>query len=293
MPVARKQTPTSSSSGGVLSRAVPVSQIQGQWDRFCLYGINRVGKTTLACQWPKPLLIVAFEPNPTGGSKSVQNVLGVYHVRLTNSADGLALCNELQACGGKWQGQQFMSYVLDGATSYQDIVLMEVMGWDKPKEQLNFGTVGKERYQERAEKVKEGLRPFTNLPGHVVIIAQEKDHNPPKDDYGSVNALRGGFQTESFFASDVGGGVAKWLHDVCDYIGRLQLVDEIVEKNETSMFQGKPRTTTKREFTGKKIRRLWTVLDTHWAAGFRSSTPGKVPEYIDEPTYEKIAAIIR
>lgn len=320
MPQVNKQTATGparppADDGDPLSRIVPVASLRGEWDRFCLYGANRVGKTTLACQWPKPLLIVAFEPNPTGGSKSVQKVPGVAHVRLTNSADGLALCKALQASGGtvpphllKDQGVataaakaggKFASYVVDGATSYQDIVLQEVCGWTKVPEQLSLRLLGatdaerKAKYQERAEKTKEGLRPFTNLPGHVILIAQEKDHNPPKDDFASVNALRGGLQTESFFASDVGGGVAKWLHDVCDYIGRLMIVKEYREETRTTKFQGKDVERTSVVETGRNIRRLWTVYNPNWAAGFRSADPGKVPDYIDEPTYAKIAAIIR
>lgn len=310
MPAITKQSPRdngkAASEVSVLSGAIPVADIEGDWIRMSIYGGNRVGKTTLACQFPKPLLLVAFEPNVTGGAKSVRKVPGVVFLRLTSSAAGLQLCRELQDSGGQvpknlragLSGSEFATYVVDGATSYQDIVLQEVMGWDKMPEQLAFGMVGKDRYQERAEKVKEGLRPFTNLPGHVVILAKEKDHNPPRDDYASLHKLttEGGFSSlrlESFFAEDVGGSVSGWLHDVCDYVGRLSIEKEIKIVTKAVKFQGKVTTRTEQIETGRFIRRLRTMYHPNYAAGFRSENPDAVPEWINNPTYEKIAKVIR
>lgn len=288
----------------VLSDAIMVGDIQDDWIRMSIYGQNRVGKTTLACQFPKPLLIVAFEPNKTGGSMSVKRMKDVVFLRLTSSAAGLQLCKQLQESGGKvppklrpqTSKDRFASYVVDGCTSYQDIILQEVMGWDSVPEQLAFGMVGKERYQERAEKVKEGLRPFSNLPGHVIFLAKEKDHNPPKDDYASLHKLAGGFRTESFFAEDVGGSVAGWLHDVCDYIGRLYLDKETKKVVTERKMNGVLKKQVTEVETGRHVHRLRTLFHPNYAAGFRSCSPDIVPEYIEagspEEMYKKIMEVI-
>jgi hypothetical protein len=297
----RTGVPELSGNGSLLSQAIPVGEIADDWIRMVIYGANRVGKTHLACQFPKPLLLVAFEPNPTGGAKTVKNVAGVTFLRMANDVDqatgnvtrwasdkGLQLCREIAAdC-------RFATVVVDGATSYQDFVLQEVMGWKDMPEQLSFGMVGKERYQERAEKVKVGLKPFLSLPCHVVVLAKEKDHNPPRDDYSSLSKLQpSSLRLESYFAEDVGGSVAGWLHDACDYIGRLQIEDETrVETAEFKLGDHVQKTETLVR-TGRQVRRLKTMYNTGFAAGFRSATPAQVPEFIEDPTFEKIWKVIQ
>ncbi len=309
MPQVNKQTPTprpvarqavGSDPGDMLAGAVAASDLN-DFIRMSIYGGNRVGKTTLACDFPKPLLLIQFEPNKTGGGMSVRKVKGVVCQRYVDSKSGLLLCKQLMDSGGKIPerlraqagGNVFASYVVDGVTSYQDIILQEVMGWAKRPEQLSFGMVGKERYQERAEKVKEGLRPFAELPGHVIFLGKEKDHNPNREDYASLNKLRSSLLSESFFAEDVGGSVAGWLHDVCDYIGRLYLAKEVIVTNTKIVgLKGAVTWNKTEEETGRIVRRLRTLYHPNYAAGFRSADPSKVPEHIDDPTYAKIQAVI-
>ncbi len=321
MPTVNKQVPTLSPRSQELIRnlspaaqkgiqdmldgAVPASELN-DFIRMSIYGGNRTGKTTLACDFPKPLLLIQFEPNKTGGGMSIRKVKGVICQRYTSSKEGLLLCKQLHETGGRIpqrflpelakqgiHGKEFATYVIDGVTSYQDIILQEVMGWAKLPEQLSFGMVGKERYQERAEKVKEGLRPFTDLPGHTIFLAKEKDHNPNREDYASLNKLRSSLLSESFFAEDVGGSVAGWLHDECDYIGRLYLAKEIITtRTPIKGLKGQITWNETQEETGRIVRRLRTLYHPNFAAGFRSSEPSKVPEHIDEPTYSKIQAVI-
>ena len=315
MPTINKQfvrKPAASSNGAtgsLLSSAVPSTELKG-FLRMVFYGQQRVGKTTLACQFAKPLLHISFEPRPTGGALSVSKMPGIATVRLTSTAQGLQICREIIEGNGKVPmalktkgiiGDRFATYVVDGATSYQEIVLAEVMGWEELPEQLSFGMVGKERYQERAEKVKVGLRPFMRLPGDLIILAKEKDHNPPKDDYSSLSKLTGGtsddyvLRLESYFAEDVGGSVADWLHDNCDYICRLYLRKEFVKK------EGFNKITKKKEVkmveTGNQVRRLRTMSHTNFAAGFCSPNPDAIPEFIEakkpEEMYAKIMKVIR
>lgn len=317
MPKIEKQAPppvnrlNGQQPSSILSGAIDVADIRDDWIRAVIYGANRVGKTTQACQFEKPLLLVAFEPNPTGGANSVKKIPGVKFLRIGNdvnpstgkvtkwaSQKGLEVCRELAG------GCPFATVVVDGATSYQELVLQEVMKWDQIPEQLSFGMVGKERYQARAEQVKEGLRHFFNLPCNVIMLAKEKDHNPVRDDYSSLNKLTGGFQLGSFFAEDVGGSVAGWLHDACDYILRLSVEMETEErKTPPVVINGKEVAAAgvTRVETGRKVRRIRCVYEPNtgrvgFAAGCRSPNPECVPEWIEartpEEMHRKLSAVI-
>ncbi len=249
-----------------------------------IYGANRVGKTTLACQFPKPLLLISFEPNRTGGALSVRKVPGVKYVRITSSRQALQLAEELK------NDRVYKTHVLDTATSYQDIILQELMNLSAVPEQLDWGTVSRDIYRERSEKTREALRPFLNLPVHTVVCAKEKDHNPPDKEKPKI--LRG-LQLESYLAADLGGATVGWLHDCCDYIGRLYLDKEIKVRKYKTKVAGKEVEREEEIETGKIVRRLRTMYHTNVAAGFRSCDPERVPEYIEDPTWEKIEAVIR
>ena len=67
-------------TGSLLSQARPVSEVVETYVRMCLYGPNRTGKTTLACQFPKPAILIALEPNKTGGAVSVSKIPGVEYL---------------------------------------------------------------------------------------------------------------------------------------------------------------------------------------------------------------------
>lgn len=295
MPPVIKQTSTGTANGrarpgSVLSRAVPVSAAQDSAIHMLLYGRNRVGKTTLACQFPKPLLLVAVEPTKTGGARSVSKVAGVKLLRLKASVDLLMLADELAL------DDQYKTVVIDSATSLEEMILAEIMGWDRPSDLLAVGytkpgdKVSTDQYTERAEKTRKVLRKFLDLPCHLVITANEKDHNPPE---GRKSALAKGHHAESFVSAAMGGGNARWLADGCDYCCQLFTAKETREVR-TKVQVGKTETEeVELVETGRVIRRLRTQYDTNYAGGFRSCTPDKVPEFVDNPTFDKIFKIIR
>lgn len=295
-------------AGSILGTAIPVADLREDWIKICLYGRNRVGKTTLACCFPKPLLLVSFEPSETGGAMSVTKVPGVSYLRISNKA----LINPVTRTKEKIWGSQkalmlaaelrhnnpYKTVVVDTATSYQDLILQEIMGLSDVPEMLSWGMVSEEQYRDRSSKTREALRPFLDLTCNVVVCAQEKDHNPPKD--RSQSKLTRGMQLDSFFAADLGGATVKWLHDACGYIGQLY-EDEVTETKTVSTGvkgpDGKYQTYTETVGTGKRVRRLRTMYHPNFAAGFRSATPDAVPEYIDGATpqqmYDRMMMVIR
>lgn len=274
---------TSSQNGTMLSRAIPVSDLEDDFIKIVLYGMNRVGKTHLACQFPKPLLLIAFEPHKSGGATTVKKVQGVTYIKITSSIDALKLAEELKT------DTTFKTHVIDSATSYQDVILQELLGLSAVPVQLDWGLVSLDQYRARSEKTREALRPFLNLLAHTVVCAKERDHNPPSEMKPKIVK---GEQLESFFAADLGGATVGWLHDACDYIGRLYVTKEVLTRKITTKFAGKEQETEQSYETGKIVRRLRTLYHPNFAAGFRSCTPELVPEYINSPSYEKIRKVI-
>lgn len=293
MPKIERQKPSDKrvrkKSGDILDQIVPVSEIGDDWVKLVLYGQNRTGKTTLAGCFPKPSLMVAFEPTKTGGSRSVRNVTGLSHIRIADSKSAIELANRLKDSPGK-----FKTVILDSVTSYQDIILREILDLPDVPEQLNWGMVSRDQYRERSEKTREALRPFLALECNVICNAKERDHNPPDKEKPAILRKE---QLESFFAADLGGATVGWLHDACDYIGRLYIEKEVVTRKEKVKRLGKIVEREVSEETGKLVRRLRTMYHPNYAAGFRSESPESVPEFIEAVTpqemYEKIMQVIR
>lgn len=253
--------------------------------KFCIYGHNRVGKTTLACQFPKPLLLISFEPAKSGGATSVVTVPDVTFIHLDNSLDASNLARELKG------DTYYKSHVLDTASSFQDIILKELLNLPEIPDTLLWGTVSEDQYKRRSEKLKQHLRPFLSLNAHTVILAKEKDHNPPKGERNTRLLKKG--QTESLFGPDMGTATAGWVNDACDYVCQLFVEEEVSEQKQEIEIEGNKVTEIIQTPTGREIRKLRTTKHDNFMAGFRSSNPKMVPRFITQPSFERILAVIQ
>lgn len=303
MPAVSKQRATPSANGAKPSQTMgdfrPISEVVDDYVHMLLYGRNRVGKTTLACEFPKPLLIVPIEPATSGGARSVRNREGVFTPpKIPRKAEDVRLIGQKLE-----QGHQFKTVVLDSGTSLDEMVLAEVCGWDDVQEMNRWGKVSQDQYTERSERMRKILRTFLGFQCNLIICCNEKDHNPPKDD-SARNAMVKGIQNESFFAAAMGGGTTRWVQDGCDFICQLYHDKEYrTEERErkTPVPGGKPKIEkyTEEIETGKFVRRLRMKYHPNFSAGSRAeySQSDDIPDAItaDTPTemYEKFMRIAR
>ena len=313
MPVIKKQEPpmaalpASSTNGSILSTAVSTTSLVETYLKVCLYGRNRSGKTTLACQFPKPMLLVSFEPEVNGGALSVSKMDGISLIRINHkplvgadgkyekyrgSAKAVVLANELQA------NNPFKTVVIDTVTSLQEIVFTELMGLSEIPTMLSWGVADDRLYQQRAEKTRETMRRYMDLNNcHVVFVAQEKDHNPVVGDRGKSKILQTA-QQQSFFAADLGGTNAKWLQDGCGYVVQLY-EDELMETVEipSKDASGKQIMIKQTVGSGRRGRHLRCLYHPNFAGGFRSPSPEVVPEFITAASpreiYEKFMKLTK
>lgn len=308
MPPPTRQKPTGSENGapipkgGILGQAIAVDQLAKSPVKLCLYGPNRSGKTTLACQFPKPLLLLSFEPARSGGAESARKIPGVKllkfddHIQSTTNLMGLA--KELREGGANY----YKTLVVDSATSLQERVLQEILDLPEVPVQLDWGEVSSDHYRARSEKTKNLLRPFLDLDLNTIILAKEKDHNPPKEEKVSKSGkvqpdmkprfLRG-LQSSSFVACDLGGATAGWLMDACDAICRLY----IGEETQTKTFNVGGEKKTEEISTGKFTHYLRVGYHPNYAAGVRSADPDLIPEHLSanrpEELYNQLIKVLR
>ena len=303
MPAVNRQVVTAA-PGSILSTAVPVTSLREDKVKVCVYGRNRSGKTTLAAQFRKPLLLISAEPDTNGGAMSVADMEGVLLIRVTppnkqlpgdtvhGSAKLVMIANELAA------NNPFATVVLDTVTSLQDIILVELMKLSSIPELLTWGTVPDGIYQARAEKLRSTVRPLLDLTNcNVVILAQEKDHNGPEERGGKSKLLHT-MQQGSFMAPALGATNAEWLETNCGYIIQIY-EDEVTEEMTIPQTgpDGKPMpAAVQRVSTGRRARHLRLLYHPNFAAGGRWQYNRNMPEFVTAPDpqglYKAMAAYI-
>lgn len=297
-------------AGSVLSEAISVADIRDLYVKMVLYGDNGIGKTWLACDFEKPLLLLSFEPGEagTGGARTVQRVPGVEFLRVlptkgragkvaeAATAKLFRLAEEFQkghglcSLPGQYAGRPFRTVVIDSVTSLQDRVLAELMGLDWVPNQIDpsENRDNKKMYTTRAEQTKNCLKPWVDMPVHTIFIGKEIDHykpeEPERDDKGRTKVdmrprFVRGMRPESRFAVQLGGATAGWLNDSCDFLCRLYMDREVEDVAGTPVE------------TGKFVRCLRIGFHPNYAARFRSPD-FDLPDEIIRPTYAKIAAAI-
>lgn len=272
----------------ILSMGVPIEDMEEEPVHLLLYGRNRIGKTTLACEFPKPLALISLEAVKSGGARSVKNVTGITHFMLRASEKVERIGHQL-----RYEKHHFQSVVIDSGTALDEIILAEICGWEQTAEMLRWGKVSQDQYTERSERMRKVLRDFLELPIHLVIVCNEKDHNPPE---GKRNALVRGVQTESFFAAAMGGGTTRWVQDGCE-VCQLYMEKEVVKRKRT-VGQGRlAKEVVIEEETGRNVRRLRTAYHPNFSAGFRGEYRDDVPEFVEgaNPTemYENFMKAMR
>lgn len=275
MPKVERQTPNQkpTKKSSILDRIQDVADMEVAPIKMNVYGRNGTGKTTFACTFPKPLLLIGFED----GTRSIRKVPGVKFFKVEKTEDVFSLCTMLE-------GGDFNSAVVDTATSLQDLVLKELLGLDEVPVQLAWGTVSQHQYRERSEKTKELLRKFLELEMNVVILAQEKNHSAKDGEGGGDSDL-----IMPFVASSIGDSACGWLNENVDFICQT-FAREHVEEGSTEVAGKKIKTRKKTD----KIEFCLRTQRAHpiYAAKIRADRDDDIPEIIVDPSYEKIAPFV-
>lgn len=229
------------------------------------------------------------------------NMQGITLIRVEDTpAPDETLCgrDKIMAIGTELiTDRYYKTVILKTVTSLQDVILEE-MKREFPGIPL-AGRGSKDTFQMRSTRLHEALRPLLDLKHkHVVILAQEKDHNPPTNEgFPDLKAkLLQTMQQGSFMAPALGPANAQWLQDACGYIVQIY-EDEVTQ--EVAIPMNNPDGTpappvTQRVGTGRRARHLRLMYHPNFAAGGKWQYTKDMPEFVtaDTPT-ELYAAMAR
>ncbi len=269
-PVVKRQAPIPSKKqakkGNILDRIAPVKPNFSRI-KLSVYGRSGTGKTTFAASFPKPMLIFGFEE----GTNSVHDVEGLDFFLVRTSDD----IYEVLSAG---VDTKYKSFLVDTASTLQDMVLKELLGLEELPPQRSWGMATQQQWGQVALKTKEYLREFLNLPGNVVINAQEREFKASEDNEIVVPNV----------GSALSPSVTGWLNPACDYIGQTFIKEETIVK-KTTIGTKVVATTVK---TGKMQYCLRVGPSDIFTTKFRLPKGTALPEYLIDPSYDKIVNLI-
>jgi hypothetical protein len=273
--------------GSMLAKAAPVNELVSDYVHVLLYGRNRLGKTLLACHFPKPLLLVSTEEAQNGGARTVKKIPGVKQLLIDRADDFDRLGDELEAdpdCGG------YETVVVDSGTALEELVLCRVMGWTEREVMHKVGKqakVSQDQWMLRSEQVRQSLRKFFKVRKNLVICCNEKDHNPPKEQDSARRSplakdLPGPSEGRAFGAS-MAGGTTRWVQDHVDWICQLYMDQEM--KAGAPLIVNGVAQPSEPEWTGRYERRLRMTYHPNYAAGARAEYDPSVKRRTDVPDF--------
>lgn len=179
--------------------------------KFVFFGPNGTGKTTLACDFPKPLLFVRPEA-AEDGSVSVRDVPGISVTDPLTDPDQLS-----DIIDGQRATKRYKSILVDGAGDFQSLVVKKQMGWQEVPVRQTWGMVSDPDWN-RIGIVFSGylrdLLALTHTGCHILITVGERIIGDRQDDRKSavVNSIR----VPKMMAA-LAPSITEWLHKVCDY----------------------------------------------------------------------------
>lgn len=267
----------------IVDRISPIGFSSDDGIKMCLYGRSGTGKTTLWATFPGPILAIISSGNEKPGElRSIDTPeyrKKIKQVVLNETQELKELIAYLRS------SKAFKTVVLDHATGLQDQVLKEVLGLEELPAQKSWGMARREDYGVCTTQCKEYLRALLSLDANVVIVAQERGFGGGDDTMSEI------------IAPSVGAGLmpslAQWLHPTCDYVCQTYIREQ-TETKKIKIGSGKDAKTHDKEVKTGNIEYVLRVkADPVFISKFRVPRGTELPDAIVDPTYAKIAALIR
>lgn len=234
---------------------------------ICIYGQPKTGKTRLAATFPKPAFIIGTD---RFGTESISNVEGVDFALVKSTNDVSIYTNAAIKRGYK-------TLILDNASQLQQLVLSEMVGLESIPVQQQRGIMARVDNQEYSFKTKSALDELFKFNGHIVFLAHERNFTE-----GQQSEL-----LTPHIATSLSKGVADWLNGTCSHIcqtfirEKKEVREDLVEGEKTEV--------------GTGLGEYCLRVGPHpiYKAGLRVPMGVVPPNVILNPTYDKIASIIK
>ncbi len=241
--------------------------------KVLVYGRSGTGKTTFWSTFPGQIAVaVCSGGNNPGelGSVGPKDRLKISPFKIKTVDDFRLFIKEHGGAATK---------VLDHASGLQDLTLKEILGLDELPAQKSWGLVTQQQYGQSSLQCKELFRAFLSLPGHVVIVAQERTFGE-EGQSDIIQPTVGAALTPS---------VTGWLAPACDYVVQTYIRPKMQELSQT--VNGKQVVTKRR---GKGVEYcLRTEPHDVFQTKFRMPKDRLLPECIVNPDYGKMQSLIK
>lgn len=241
---------------------VPISET-----KFCLsaliYGRSGTGKTTFASTFPKPLLLLDVKEK---GWDSIKNVPGIELVQISDWSQLEEVYWYLKSGDHK-----FKSVIIDQITQLQDLALIQALR-DEGKQPGDHLT--KKTWGAAAALMKTWLLNYKELTEdeiHIAFLAHDKTYNESEGEDSE--------QIDPVVGARVMPSVAAFINGAVNVIGNTFI-------RESFTIEGNKR---------KRIVEFAMRLGPHAYYTSKTRTPVGIspPDVLVDPTFDKLAAIIR
>lgn len=239
-----------------------------------LYGRSGTGKTTLAADFPKPMLYLDVKDE---GTDSIADIEGVFvkEIEEPDDIDEVLL----------WllrHPKKYKTIVIDTMSQLQEMTVDEVAKSAKKKlkgkRAGDFGTLTKQDWGVVSSRMKSWIIDFRDLPMEVVFIAQDRTFNFGDDESTDDDA--------EVLSPEVGPrlmpSVTSVLNAAVSTIGNTFIRIRYVKKK----VDGKTKVTEKKEYC------LRLGPSPLYVTKVRKPKSISAPDFIVDPTYEDIQDVI-
>lgn len=289
----------------ILSRIRPIEAANYSRLKCSFYGDPGVGKTRLACTFPKPILLIATEI----GTDSVVGTPGVDVAPVETAADFWTCLDH--AVGGKSQwgmngkdlkflgignfiGERYRSVVLDTATKLRKNSIRELFhsqGKEVPRSQpfLYAGKEWKDVWTQCSHDLQKMLAALLDIPrtNDICVVVNSHEQNLTHDD-GSGSAMMEMLKPN--ISSAIGKSVADFLNAEVSYMGQLLIRDRMEEVEEK---MGELSNFVKKKVGTEYVMRVGP--DAIYRTKFRRplTVTKELPQFIINPDYNSIVKVIK
>lgn len=245
----------------IASRIKPVAEIVSP-ESYLFYGRSGTGKTTLACSFPKPLLLLDINDK---GTDSVIDVKGVDVLQCIN-----------------WEDLEEIYWFLERGTKYKTVVLdtitqMQNFGVAKVKVQIKGSLdspMTRSMWGELSGQMKNLLLMYRELPSILIMTAQDRTESI--EEGTEVTYMD---ELDPCVGPAVMPSIANIVNPSVKVLGQTYIKEVRVQRE------------------GKIVKKIgWRLrLGPHpyYLTKVRSVKSIKIPSNIKNPTHEKIKSILK
>lgn len=255
-----KATRTNTQYSSVTDKIKPVAEMAGTVSAL-FYGKAGTGKTTVACSFPGPILLMDLQEK---GTDSVVDVKGVDVIQVQDWDEVESIYWFLHKGDHKYK-----TVVLDVVTVLQDYAVDKAMEEDNKVGQV----VSKRQWGQASGKLKTWITNYRDLIDqgiNVVFLAHDRAHEGEDGEDGELTPSVGPRMMPS---------VASTLNAAVKLIGNTMI-------RETHTKDGL-KTVRKVEYAMRLGPHAYYITKVRQPKG------SYIPDYLDDPTYEKLVALMK